>query len=457
MKQNMLRWGAKISILFLAVSFAFVGCSDNSEEQKKQTNNQAITYHKDVRPLIEKKCNNCHKKGGVGPMIFNTYDLLKQSKDAIKASIVAKRMPPWPADTACREYDENKGLSDEQIKTITQWVDNGAPEGDEKDYKAPEVSGPKGLSRVDVSLKLPEPYTPKLAPDDYHCFVLDWPEKEKMYVTGFNFKPDNKAIVHHVIVYIAPPGSASDKAVQRDKDEDGVGYTCYGGPRTDAAMVAVWAPGLDGRDYPKGTGIKVMPGSKVILQVHYNVNPATKGQKDQSSVELKLDYEVDAEAYVTFYNGPTWTKKGGMPIPKNKADVMHNFSTAPHDVYKKYFGDKRIVVHGASLHMHQLGTKGTMYYTPKGGSSEQCLVNIPKWDFNWQFFYFFDKPLIVNPGDQLGIRCHFNNSQSNQPYVNGKQKESQYVEWGDGTDDEMCLGTFYISCQNPDGTPTNCL
>lgn len=409
-----------------------------------------LTYHKDVRGILEKSCLGCHKEGSIGPFPLATYQDVYSARIAVKASVASGNMPPWPADEkSCRPYLHSMALSDKEKETITKWIDEGAPEGDASTYTKPTDVGVVGLDRVDLSLKMPEPYEPhsKLPAgqpkpaDDYRCFVLDWPKDKATFITGFQIKAGNPKIVHHVIAYIAEPKN-KQQFIDLDNKEDGPGYTCYGGSGGPANWAAAWAPGKPGGSYPEGTGVKVNPGSAIIIQVHYNTltsNPTP----DQTAVELKLEDKVDNEAYIVPISHTKWM------IPKGET-AFKTFKEFENDIGKQFKID--INVHSASLHMHLLG-KSSRFYIKREDGTEECLLNIPKWDFGWQYFYDFKKPVVIRPNDKIGLECVWDNSANNQALVNGKRLSSRDVTWGDNSTDEMCLGIVYITSAGPTTTP----
>jgi hypothetical protein len=393
-----------------------------------------LTYHKDIRPILEKSCMGCHKEGGIGPFALASHKQVFGLRQVIKSSIQNGNMPPWPADEkSCREYKHSMGLTDKEKKTILDWIEADAPEGDPKSYKKPSDSGVTGIDRVDVELKMPEAYKPQTAPDDYRCFVLPWPKTKTAYVTGFQIKAGNPKIVHHVIAYLAT-AKQKDKLKQLDDAESGPGYTCYGGPKVDANWLAAWAPGKPGGLYPEGTGIKVEPGSQIIIQLHYNTltdNPTP----DQTAVQLKLADKVEKEAYIVPISHTKWL----IPAKQKEYKTSKLFDN---EIGKNFKID--VEIHSASLHLHMLGTSARFYIKREDGT-EECLLNIPKWDFNWQYFYDFKQTVTIRPGDKVGIECSWDNSPENQALVNGKRLTSRDVKWGDGSTDEMCLGVVYIT------------
>lgn len=387
------------------------------------------SYYRDVKPIVDAKCAGCHVAGGIAPFALASYDDAKKNAPGIRGAVSSKTMPPWPADDTCNSYLGDRSLTDEQIAAITGWVDDGAPAGDPKDEgPALDTSTQQKLSRVDRTLSLPVSYTPRIEPDDYHCFIVDWPGTQPEYITGFRAKPGEARVVHHVIAFLATPADLST-AQALDDAEPGPGYTCYGGPGFNSAgWLGAWAPGSLGSDYPAGTGVEVMPGSKVIIQVHYNTLTAG-ALPDQTSLELKLDTQVAKVAHIQPWANPAWLKSGGMPIPPAMQSVQHKFAFDPTAVLS---GGKPLTIYGAGLHMHQLGKSAKLAIARSAGS-ETCLLQIPNWNFHWQGMYGLEAPVSFQPGDKLSVSCDWDNP------------TMQMVEWGEGTSDEMCLGLFYYT------------
>ena len=152
------------------------------------------TYHQDVAPLLGARCVTCHAEGGIGPFALDSYEGASDAADLVALVAQSRAMPPWGADTHGMTYADDPSLSDAQITMLEAWAAAGAPKGD------PDTTGPElpslgaELSRVDLTLEMPEAYTPVRQPDDYRCFVLDWPETKDVYVTGFAPRPGNTAI-----------------------------------------------------------------------------------------------------------------------------------------------------------------------------------------------------------------------------------------------------------------------
>jgi hypothetical protein len=400
-----------------------------------------VTYHRDVRPLIERHCVSCHSAGNIGPFELTSYEDVYAFRDVSLATIEFGTMPPWGMTPDCGDFVGDPSLSDEDKALFATWVAEGAHEGDPGDYVAPTPLDQPELSRIDLTLQLPEPYEPQLAPDDYRCFVLDWPQTETVFITGTQFEPDNTSITHHAIVYLIAPEDV-DEYDARDAAEPGPGYTCFGGLGGNQPLdfirsrwLTAWAPGTRVGDLPAGTGLRVDPGSKVVIQMHYNTL-AANGLPDRSTLHYKLDSSVEREAFMMPWVDPSWLA-GGMTIPAGTDDTVHAFKADPTAVIEFMTDiippDHPLEVFSTMHHMHRRGSRGYQAIARADGTID-CLVDVPRYDYAWQMFYVPEASKIIRPGDELLLECQWDNRDGDQS-----------VGWGDGTDDEMCLGVHYIT------------
>ena len=400
-----------------------------------------VTYYQDIKPLVDAKCVACHSSDGIAPFALTTFEELEPMAGVSLINVENKTMPPWPANPDCNEYFGDRSLSDDQIELFKAWVEGGRVMGDPNAPAPPLVTEQQRLTRVDKTLSMPVAYTPATTadyPDDYRCFVVPWTESTTKYVTGFRAVPGNPKVVHHVIAFYAAPDQVAAYQ-QLDDATAGPGYTCFGGTNGPSrTWIGAWAPGSLGSDMPPGTGLRVEPGSAVILQVHYNVLEAGP-EPDLTEVEMKLDDTVGKAAIIQPWANPNWIDSLDMRIPAGDADVMHAFEF---DASFPVGGD--FTLHSAALHMHTLGTHTTASIVRADGSTE-CLLQIDDWNFHWQGSYGLRQPPTFHRGDKLRVECHWDNSPSNQPMIGGQVRVPADVYWGESTTDEMCLGAFYVT------------
>jgi mono/diheme cytochrome c family protein len=397
------------------------------------------TYFQNVKPILDGRCGNCHMAGGIAPFSLRTYGQARRNRTAIAAAVRTRLMPPWHAERKYRRYLWDPSLSKAQIWAITRWAAAGGPKGDAATPGAPLPPIGGGLTRADVRLQLPT-YTPKRGKqDDYHCFVVAWPDQSR-YVTGFDVTPGVRREVHHMIVFGALPRDAATVDAW-DAAEPGPGYTCYGGPSatgsTDIAarFLAGWAPGGSGADGPEGTGQLVEAGSRLIVQIHYNLRSIAP-RPDHSVVELKVDDSVAKQAATAPVVNPGWLiSPTSFRIPASSR-VTHSWTGDPRPFLRFLGSDidlsQGFMIHSVLLHMHRLGQRGQVAILRASGKRE-VLLSIKNWQFNWQRDYRLAVPVRFNNGDRLSIRCtHRNRTKRN-------------VTWGENSSDEMCIGFVYVS------------
>lgn len=415
------------------------GCGGESEPVFGPT--AGATYFEDVKPILDAKCTSCHDGGGIAPFTLTDYASASAMRGAIKLAVEQRTMPPWLAGPGCTDYLGDRSLRDDQIATITSWVDGDAPEGDPaREGAALDVGPSYALSRVDQTLSMPAAYTATISDsDDYRCFVIDWPGTAATHVTGFRANPGAIRSVHHVIAFLAGPDQAA-AVTALDDGEAGLGYTCYGGPGAAASWIGVWTPGTLGVDFPADTGIRVDPGSKIVLQVHYSGLNGPP-EPDTTSLDLKLDNVVAKQAWIQPWANLAWEGGGVMILPAGDPDVSVSVA---YDPTLFVSNGQPIVMYSVGLHMHGLGTKGKVTIERAGGDDE-CLLDMPRWDPHWQGAYGLAEPRTLLPGDRIYEECHWDNSAENQPVVGGMRLPPEEVDWGESVRDEMCLGAFYLS------------
>lgn len=416
----------------------------------------ALTWWRDIEPVVSTKCANCHRVGEVAPFPLETYeDFLVYGPSAAWA-IEEDVMPPWAPDPACNTYAGSLALTPEHKDLLLTYLEGDMPEGDPAD--APPDEEPPAELVPDVVLEMPESYAPDgSVPDDYRCFLIPLSAEitEDQFITGVEVYPGERAIVHHVIAYQIPPGNEGDY-MDFDAAEPGAGYTCFGGPgKTDgtARWLGAWVPGVAPFIAPEGVGQRIEPGSTVVLQVHYNTLGGA-GLSDRSSIGLLLEPSVERPAVLMPFSDFTWLQSNGsMLIPAGDPDVMHETTMdRTHPIFLNAVlpglgaqPDDELTIWNAGLHMHLFGKRGRVEVRDIGGGNEQCMVDIPEWDFDWQSSYAFEQPMSWTADQELHLQCWWDNSAENQPIVDGQPLEPADLDWGDGTLDEMCLGILYVS------------
>ena len=412
-------------------------------------------YFKDVRPIIQARCVSCHRVGGIAPFKLTTYRDAYAHRAEIARAVRSRIMPPWRAQPGIRKYRYDISLSSTQIGTITRWVAQGAKQGNPK--RAGKPLKPVTASPIRVNLRLPAStrFAPRLSAtkhDDYRCFVLPWSPERIKFITGFQVKPGVSNQVHHISVYGSLPEAAAT-VEGWDAADSGPGYDCFGGPTPVAGpsiaytMMAAWAPGyVGGETMPAGTGLPVLPGMKLIAEIHYNTYDRPK--VDTTNVELQLADVVERPALIGGVYNPYWPYGPEyFKIPSGEKDVTFTATVNAAPVFQ-LFEPSSVNVHMAYLHMHLRASKGVVR-VERGDNTRETLLSVPRWDFHWQRFYWLASPVALRPGDGLSVECHYDNTPAHQPVFGGKKQQTRDVLWGVRSEDEMCLAGVYISGRLP--------
>lgn len=387
----------------------------HADGQTDATNGDGLTWHSGIGQLLADNCGGCHQEDGSGPFVVD-YDSTVAWSSAINAAVTERRMPPMPVnnDGSCNTFANSRWLSDAEIAQIGAWIDAGTPLGEgDQSYAFPQA---QDLADVTVTLTTPS-YTPNgERNDDYRCYVLDPGQAEDMYITAYQVVPGNPPINHHMILYdISDPQWAIDK----DAESEEPGYQCFGSAGPGSSPLALWAPGSGYNQYPSGTGIKLTANKKVIAQMHYNVKAGVMTDPG-TQVKLALTKSVDRAAQYL-----PMAHLGMRLEPQNEYVTTRDTLSLP---------SPGLRVYGIMPHMHNLGR--TLRVDIESGGESQCMVDVDRWDFNWQESWWYDTPIEFSPARTLDItiECGYNTMGRND-----------IVTWGDGTDDEMCLNFFYVT------------
>jgi hypothetical protein len=432
---------------------AISGCGGETSPEPEPE--PEVSYYQDIKPVFDAYCIECHDEGGVGPFSLASYDATAAVASLLPAAVESRQMPPFLAAPTVRPLQFDRSLSDEQIEMISTWVELGAPMGDPDDEAPPLELPAQQLERQDRVLEMPVAYSPTLVPDEYRCFVLDWPETEARYISGIEYFPGNLAIAHHAVVYLVDEQYAG--TIDEADGADGLpGYSCFGGaspagaPAFPTKLLSGWGPGVGARLYPEGSGALILPNTRVVLQMHYSIlNDGP--QPDQTRVAFQLEDTVEFEAGYLPILDPNWPgNPDSMLIPAGDPEVTHEHVGDPtaspllSEFVPGANASEGIVLHSILPHMHKLGKSMFVRVERQDGTLDP-MVEISRWDFDWQGEYVFEEPLAVYPGDVIRLSCTWDNSAENQPVIQGEVREPEDVRWGEGTYDEMCAASVFMT------------
>jgi hypothetical protein len=393
-----------------AAFFFYNGYTKNSKvaEAAPQPLPDAPTFSKDVAPIFNENCVVCHRTGEPVPMSLTSYEQARPWAKSIRKMVEARQMPPWHADPAIGEWENDRRLSDRDLTTIVRWVDQGTPRGNPED--APE------LPTFTEGWKIGEPDTiftasaqvlPTELEDEYrYVFVPTGFEKDR-WIRAAEVRPGNIDVVHHVIVFTADPG----------KGRNGLGGSLGG-----------FAPGSPPLIMDKGRGMKIEAGAVLVLQIHYHKEPG-KMERDQTTVGIKFADET-VKKEIRF--GTVGTEKFVIPS-----------RTAYYPVEASSVLDEDVHLEQIIPHMHLRGTDMKVWARFPDGRTQDLLF-VPKYDFNWQTFYKVAKPIALPKGTELHAYAHFDNSPAN-PFNPNPNTD---VRWGEPTTAEMMYAFYMYTVDN---------
>lgn len=386
------------------------------ERWKPNRQFKSVTFSKDVAPIIQEKCQACHRPGQIGPFPLLTYEDAQSHSSMIEEVVLDRRMPPWHAVTDEKKFGpfaNDRRLTDEQIDTLEAWVQTGAAEGDPSDLPPPKQWESDWLiGTPDVVLSMDKEYdVPAAGVLPYLYFSVNTNFQEDVWVQATEAKPGDAGVVHHMNVHVTRPGLRLFGLL--------ASWQLYGlhGERT--RVIANYTPGESLRVYPENYAVRIPKGSTLTFEVHYT--PNGKATKDRSSVGIVFAKEPPEHEVRTH-----GMAKNGFRIPPGAADYVFENELA---------FDKDIRVLNLKPHMHTRG-KNWRYELVYPDGRVESLLSVPRWDYEWQSIYEFKNPVLVPAGTKIRAVVGWDNSVHNP----NNPDPSAEVRFGLKSEDEMMVG-----------------
>jgi peroxiredoxin len=375
--------------------------------------NADVTYANQIARLFNKRCVECHHAGDIAPFSLASYEEAAGWAEMIAEVVDEGRMPPWHADQKYGKFSDDRRLSDDEKRLIHSWVAAGAPRGDLKELPPMPTFAVNGWhQKRPPDLILPMSDKPYHVKADgvlsYQFFKVDPHFTEEKWIEAVEVLPGNRAVVHHVLVHA------------RGRGGRGRGF---GGGGAGQGFLAAYVPGLRPLSYPKGMAKRIAAGSTLNFQIHYTPN----GSKQDDITRIGLWF-ADPKA-VTHEVQTIAAANPLFAIPAGAENHPVEAST------KKLPPDAQILTF--MPHMHLRG-KSFFYEAVYSNGKRQTLLDVPKYDFNWQTAYRVEQPLKFPAGTKIHAIAHFDNSTNNLNNPNPKR----IVFWGDQTYEEMMIGYF---------------
>ena len=407
-------------ILFAGTISVLLYAACNNENKIPDT----VTFNEHVAPILYKNCTICHRPGGSGHTSLQFYGSAKRSAGAIAYVVKERIMPPWPADPHYTSFIGERLLSDRDIKILEKWAAEGAPEGD--DVKAPDMPKyPEGSQAGIPDMRIPvQPVFLKANSFDKFLLVkVPFQLPADTFARLIEFIPGSKHIVHHVngdmVKYEFDKKQNvfdGERVVDMANDTASLlqAFQRLGLPNDDGTYpvleksVVNYLPGAEGQLYPDGIGGYALPRKGIFLlnDMHY-------GFTNQD--------DIWDSSYINIFFAKTPPKR---PVQEFQLGTLSSFGNAPvlpdliiqpntiKPVYSKFTVPADISIITINPHMHLLGKSFKAYALKPDGDTIR-LISIPRWDFNWQYFYTFKKMVKIPKGSTIIAEGVYDNTRQN--------------------------------------------
>jgi peroxiredoxin len=371
-----------------------------------------VTYAWHVARILRDRCVACHREGEIAPFSLASYRQAAGWAGMIEEVVQSGRMPPWHASPEYGSFSNEARLSDQEKQVISAWVAAGAPEGDPHDLPEP-AHYVKGWRIPAPDLVIPLPRTVKIPAEGtmpYQNFVIDPKLERDVWVRASQVRPGNPSVVHHLVVFVLPPGS-DDSSSQID-------------------FLAGYAPGMPPRVLPQGAARLVPAGSRLKFQIHYT--PRGTPQTDRSEIGL------------VFADSGT-IRKEMTAVAAINTDLRIPPGAADFPAQAEYRFGQDTLLYSLLPHMHLRG-KSFRFEAAFPDGRREVLLDVPRYEFDWQNVYVLTEPKLMPEGSVLHCLARYDNSADNPSNPDPKAT----VTWGEQTREEMLVGYVEIGLANQD-------
>ena len=384
-----------------------------------------VTFSKDVAPIFERSCQNCHRDGSIAPMSLITYQDSRPWARSIKEKVVRKQMPPWHIDrnVGISKFKDDPSLSDEEIAIISKWVDQGSPEGNAADMPAPRVFSDLDkwhIGKPDLIVSMPKPYKLKATgQDEYYDIDVDPGFKEDMYVSAIETKPDSGfKVVHH-----------ADTNLIEDPEDDPIGL-----------FLNEYAVGKNADIFPQEAGRLIKAGSKLHFNLH--LHPDGIETPVSVSVGFKLFPKGVTPKYVAF------TQHMGdvadLDIPAGQIARSDGYFRLPKPAVLSAF-QPHFHTRGKAMCMESIYPDVRPDSARPGPARTETLSCVSDYQFGWSITYPYAEEVepLLPAGTVIHVTTWHDNTDNNKHNPNPKN----WVGYGQRTIDEMSfawVSLFYL-------------
>jgi hypothetical protein len=406
----------------------------------------SLTFTADVAPILYKNCVTCHRPGGMGPFSMLDFDTVTGRLKDISDVLREGKMPPWHAVAPPGTFRNERRLPDADRRTILRWIASGAQFGDAARMPpTPTFTTDWEIGTPDAVVTMPEEFhVPARGTVEYMYFEVPTNFTEDKWVQAIEIKPGARDVVHHVLVFARPPDAPPNADARHSVVAAGAPAatpapaaapkpvlsfdsvnkivdaprkdSLHAPPKRAGSLIGTTAPGTNVLTFPEGTALRIRAGSILTFQMHYTAKGHDR--MDRSAVGFRFAKEMPSEQIIAthFVNG-VFTLAAGAKDVMVPAGVTFN---------------EPVRIYGLFPHTHLRGKRWEYTLIKPDGSSE-IILDVPNYDFNWQTYYLFAKPLEIPAGARIVARAWYDNSADNPD----NPDPSMTVHWGDQTWEEM--------------------
>lgn len=393
-----------------------LGCLINFPEKQNRAQHASISYSEEIAPMLAENCVACHREGGIGPWAMTDYNMVRGFSLMIREVVRTKRMPPWHADPTIGHFSNDRSLSVEQTQHLVHWIEAGSPRGEGPDLLA-EIDHEWGdwavhepeLGEPDYIIDIPAAEIPATGVVDYKYHFVQNSIDEDVWVKAAEILPGDRAVLHHVITSYGEM-ETEGRRKGRLKREGQAGLRGY-------------VPGMVSQHFPEDTGVYLPADATIEFQVHYTTNG--KATVDESKLGIWV-YDEPPE-YQVF---SLILANGQIKIP---AHAKNHKETAERVI------PKPAIVYNMLPHAHFRG-KASQFSVVYPDGTEEILLDVPDYDFNWQTTYVLAEPKYLPAGSKIVHTTWWDNSAQNP----ANPDPTIEVTWGEQSFEEMLFGAILM-------------
>ena len=407
-------------IFFVNILFCSF-CPNNSFGQK-------ITFSEHIAPIIFENCTPCHRPNQIAPMPFTNFEEVSAYASMIKYVTEIKYMPPWKATNTNHSFEGKRGLSDDEINLIKQWVEDGVEEGNpSKTPSSPSFDDTPKFKNPDVVYSMSEAFEQYgVYYDQFKVFVLPTNLEEDKGVSAIEFIPGNASIVRSCFISI----DTSDRVAALDKWDPTYGYFSFGeiGFVPNESRWYTWNPLKTMTVFPNGISKRLPKNAKLLLHIHYG--PTGVPLKDSSEVRIQFSNQksqknIQNVPLIHSYN----MTNASFQIPKKQVIRYHSKFVVPFDMELR----------ALMPHSQLLGNTWEIFMMEPATKKSQVLLKIEDWDFKWKRQFDFSKPVILKKGTVVHALAQYDNTLKNP---SNPSDPPHSMTWGKRMFEELFLVYF---------------